>query len=624
MPIRIINILLTLFTLLHCSSLAANPVVSLDKFESPLNVASCATYIDTILSFDKVKNLSDKHFRKIYKKDFGSSFLKKGEIWIKIDISYNGDVDVKRVLTSSFSRIDTISYYLMQGDNILQYKKGGNYINHLHNDYNYNYPLFELSLPPNFEGQLYIQLKPKSYVFFPMEFWEPKALSFHNLTRRFEEGMLIGILSLFFLSVLVFASIFKENYFWYYAIYLFSVIIFISHFHGNLWNSLGIEMAGLHNLMIDQLVAICFTLFTRSFLNLHEKHPKANFGINLLIGLGFLSFILQITVDNLSGLWLEVKLVVDSLAITGTFIYNFFILYVIYVAFKENKLTRYLWILFSVLIFFTGAVFTNLNLMGISNPENFLTDYVPILILIETAVLFAVIAFDYFEIQIKKNQTDAELALEKQNALGNLVRGADQERERVAREIHDGVGGLLIAIKLQFDQFKGKIPKQYAQKFSQLLNQSTQEVKNISYNLMPSSLTLTTLKESLEQMIQQYRTENGPAIEFYTPNWNEEFSMDYKLGIYRIIQELLKNTIEHAEATEIIVQVSRYGDRVHLIVEDNGIGFDESKISGGLGMKNIKNRVAFLNGKLEIDSYLNRGTTFNIIINIREDGYIDN
>ena len=624
MPIRIKNILLTLFTLLHCSSLAADQIVSLDKFESPLNVASYAVYVDTILSFDKIKSLPQEHFKKINKTDFGKGFLSKGEVWIKMNISYGGDVDVKRVMTSSFSRIDTISYYLMQDDKILQYKKGGNYINHLHNDYNYNYPLFELSLPPNYKGQLYIQLKPKSYVFFPMEFWEPKALSFHNLTRRFEEGMLIGIISLFFISVLVFASIFKENYFWYYAIYLFSVIIFISHFHGNLWNSLGIETSGLHNVMIDQLVGICFILFTRSFLELQKKYPKANLVINIFIGVGLLSFILQLLLDNLSGSWLGIKSLIDVLAILGTFTYNFFILWIIYLAFKENKLTRYLWIIFSVLIFFVGAIFTNLHLMGIYNPGKFLTDYIPILILLETAVLFAVIAFDYFEIQIKKNQTDKELALEKQNALGNLVRGADQERERVAREIHDGVGGLLVAIKLQFDQFKEKIPKTYADKFSQLLNQSTQEVKNISYNLMPSSLTLTSLKESLEQMVQQYRTENGPAIEFYTPNWNEEFSMEYKLGIYRIVQELLKNTIEHAKASEIIVQISRYGGRVHLIVEDNGIGFDESKVSGGLGMNNIKNRVAFLNGKLEIDSYLNRGTTFNIIINISEDGNIDN
>lgn len=624
MPIRIKNILLTLFTLLHCSSLAADPVVSLDKFESPLNVAPCAVYIDTFLSFEKIKKLPHEYFKKIKKKDFGKGFLSQREIWIKMDISYTGDVNTKRVLTSSFSKIDTVCYFLMEGDKILQYKKGGNYINHLHNDYNYNYPLFELSLPPNYEGQLYIQLKPKSYIFFPMEFWEPKALSFHNLTRRFEEGMLIGILSLFFLSVLVFASIFKENYFWYYAIYLFSVIIFISHFHGNLWNSLGIEVAGLHNVMIDQLVAICFILFTRSFLNLRENYPKVNFAINVLMGLSFLSFMLQIMLDSLSGVWLEAKLTVDGISITGIFIYNFFILWIIYNAFKKKRLTRYLWILFSVLIFFIGAVFTNLNLMGIYNPSNFLTEYIPILILLETAVLFAVIAFDYFEIQSKKNQTDAELALEKQNALGNLVRGADLERERVAREIHDGVGGLLVAIKLQFDQFKGKVPKKYAHKFSQLLSQSTQEVKNISYNLMPSSLALTSLKESLEQMIQQYRTENGPVIEFYTPNWNEEFSMEYKLGIYRIVQELLKNTLEHANATEIIVQVSRYGDRVHLIVEDNGVGFEKTKVSGGLGMKNIKNRVAFLNGKLEVDSYLNHGTTFNIIINIREDGYTDN
>jgi len=609
---------------LVCLNLQAQEIVSLDKFESPLNVASCAIYIDTSLTFEQVIQLPNSEFKKIKTRDFGKNFMSNHEYWIKFPIRYSGNVDVKRVLTSAFSRIDTVTYFLTRGDSIFQQKKGGNSISHLNNDYNYSYPLFELSLPPNFEGVLYIHLKPKSFVFFPMEFWEPKALAFNSLNKQFEEGLIIGSLSLFFISVIVFAFIFKENYFWFYSLYIFSLLIYLSSYHGNVWNRLGIELDGLHNVMFDSLVASCFMLFNRSFFNLKEKHPLADKLIQIFIFIAILSFILQAQVVYLSSLLFDIKTVFHLFNILGTFVFNVFITIVAYKSYKENKQTRYLWIFFSILIFSVSSIFVTLYLLGLNNPGNFLYSIVPTLNIIETTVLFGVIALDYFEIRSKKNKVDMALALEKQNALGNLVRGAEQERERLASELHEGVGGILVALKMQFGQFKSNLSLEESNRFKTLLDQSTKEIKNISYNLMPGSISLTSLTESLEQLCQIYRIKNGPTIEFYAPNWDDNLSKEHKFGIYRIVQELLKNTIEHSEAKEVIVQISKYGQRIHLIVEDNGIGFEESEVQKGLGLNNIRNRLSYLNGKLEIDSYLNKGTTFNIVINLPTNEHSNN
>lgn len=624
MPSILSKIILSYTFLLLCFSSQAESIVSLDKFESPLNVASCAMYIDTILSLDEIKKLPNSDFRRIKKRDFGKGLLSKKEYWIKLPISYSGNVDVKRVLTSPFSKIDTISYYLTRGDSIFQYKKGGAYISYLNNDYSYRYPLFELSLPPNFEGILYIHLKPKSFIFLPMEFWEPKALAFNSLNNQFEEGMITGTLALFFLSVIIFAFIFKENYFWYYSIYLFSLIIFLSIYQGSFWSRLGIEMAGLNNIMFDQIVAIAFVLFNRSFFQLAEKYPKANKFVSLFIFIEAICFVFQLFVDYLSPPLLVIKTCVDSTNIVSTFIFNIFILIVAYREYLAKKLKRYLWVFFSILVFLLGAIFINLYLMGIYSPGNFLKALLPSLIIMETIILFGVIALDYFEIRLKKNKVDMALALEKQKALGNLVRGAEQERGRLASELHDGVGGILVALKMQFDQFKSNLSAEESNRFKNLLDLSTKEIKNISYNLMPGSISLTSLTESLEQLCQLYRTKDGPTIEFYAPNWNDNISKEHKLGIYRIVQELLKNTIEHSKAKEVIVQISKYGQRIHLIVEDNGIGFEESKIQSGLGLNNIKNRLSYLNGKLEIESYPNRGTTLNIVINLPTNEHFNN
>ncbi len=344
MPSFLSRIISSYTFLLLSFSLQAESIVSLDKFESPINVASYAIYIDTILNFEQIMQLPDETFSKIEKSDFGKGFLSVKEFWIKLPISYSGNVDIKRVLTSSFSKIDTVTYYLTRGDSIFQKKKGGNSISHLNNDYNYSYPLFELSLPPKFTGILYIQLKPKSFVFFPMEFWEPKSLAFKSLNKQFEEGIIIGILSLFFLSVLVFAFIFKEEYFWFYAMYLFSLILFLSIYHGNLWYRLGIETAGLHNLMADQIVGICFVLFNKSFFETKEKYPLANKLFNLFIALQVTSFLFQAFLDHLSPTLLRLKTIVDLFSITGNFTFNIYILGIAYISYSEKRLTRYLWI----------------------------------------------------------------------------------------------------------------------------------------------------------------------------------------------------------------------------------------------------------------------------------------
>ena len=110
------------------------------------------------------------------------------------------------------------------------------------------------------------------------------------------------------------------------------------------------------------------------------------------------------------------------------------------------------------------------------------------------------------------------------------------------------------------------------------------------------------------------------AIEFQYYAQENEISQTKQIIIYRIVQELLNNVFKHAKATEILVSCNLNETIFYLTIEDNGKGFDAKKLSifEGMGLKNIKNRVEFLKGKLEIDSVINEGTVFNIELNIDE------
>ena len=198
-----------------------------------------------------------------------------------------------------------------------------------------------------------------------------------------------------------------------------------------------------------------------------------------------------------------------------------------------------------------------------------------------------------------------------------MIEGQEQERRRVAQDLHDGLGGLLSTVKLKFDaakmeQFSFGQSKAY-EKGSELLDLACHEVRKIAHNMMPGAITKFGLIPAIKDMCLTLEKAQGIRIDFQTINWTRQLSEDLSITIYRIIQELLNNISKHSNATEAIVQLSCHEEYIHLVVEDNGQGFEANSSSdNGLGLSSIKSRVDYLNGKLEIESFPNQGTTFNI------------
>lgn len=225
---------------------------------------------------------------------------------------------------------------------------------------------------------------------------------------------------------------------------------------------------------------------------------------------------------------------------------------------------------------------------------------------------------------LRKNQTNLanqkllEIEQKQQIAVSEAMLTAEEkERNRLARDLHDGLGGMLAGVKINLSSLANSNEMENhsfeLQKIISQLDGSVTELRNIARNMMPQTLINfgleTALKEFCESII-------GPNLEidFEAFNINPNIPFPKQAIIYRIVQEILTNALKHANATEIVLQCSQRQNRFYITVEDNGKGFniDADHLKNGMGLGNIKNRVQYLGGILDISSEINGGTTINI------------
>ncbi|PIF31642.1 signal transduction histidine kinase [Flavobacterium sp. 9] len=223
-----------------------------------------------------------------------------------------------------------------------------------------------------------------------------------------------------------------------------------------------------------------------------------------------------------------------------------------------------------------------------------------------------------FQKEINHQQELTALENQQKLSVSNaLVEGEEVERRRIARDLHDGLGSMLSGLKIHL-KLAGKENALSTAEVGVLLDDSIRELRNISQNLMPESL----LKLSLEYALRDLCMANSnvkTSIEFQYLIKESHLPKNYEIVIYRIIQELLNNALKYANASQILVSCSQNKETFFITVEDNGIGFNVSESKSGMGLKNIKNRVGFLNGKLEIESVENKGTSVYIELKVKNE-----
>ena len=188
-----------------------------------------------------------------------------------------------------------------------------------------------------------------------------------------------------------------------------------------------------------------------------------------------------------------------------------------------------------------------------------------------------------------------------------MLKGQEDERSRLAKDLHDGLGGLLSGVKFSLINMKHNLmvmtPDNMAvfERSLDMLDTSIKELRRVAHNMMPEMLTKFGLNEALKEYCNSINTAKLLNVKYQSLGMETRLPDAVEIIIYRIVQELLNNTLKHAGATESFVQIIREGNRLNVVVEDNGKGFETTlaKNNDGAGLANVRSRVDYLKGQLD-------------------------
>ena len=208
-----------------------------------------------------------------------------------------------------------------------------------------------------------------------------------------------------------------------------------------------------------------------------------------------------------------------------------------------------------------------------------------------------------------------ELMNQQEMAVKAVIEAEENERQRIAKDLHDGVGQMMSAAKMNLSAFESEIKfataeqKQSLEKVIQLVDESCKEVRTVSHIMMPNALLKNNLAAAIQDFVNKLNNKTLQA-HVNTIGLEERMASNIETVLYRVIQECVHNAIKHARATTLDISLIRDKDGISGTIEDNGKGFDvaDKENFDGIGLKNITTRIEYLKGTVDFDTAPGRGT----------------
>jgi signal transduction histidine kinase len=223
----------------------------------------------------------------------------------------------------------------------------------------------------------------------------------------------------------------------------------------------------------------------------------------------------------------------------------------------------------------------------------------------------------------RRLQEQRILSLNKENEIVQLkamMKGEEQERARLARELHDGFISQLSAIKMNFSALSGYTERDKFDENMQMLQETIQDLRQTAHNLMPEVLLHGSLEEAVQMYCERISAAHQLPVDFQVYGYLPKLKIEFELTLYRIIQEALQNIVKHSGASRALVQINNFDDVISITVEDNGNGIlneaIDKKVSSGI--MNLKERVNALNGYINISGKSGEGTTIYFEFEVKD------
>jgi len=237
-------------------------------------------------------------------------------------------------------------------------------------------------------------------------------------------------------------------------------------------------------------------------------------------------------------------------------------------------------------------------------------------------LLISLVGFLYYKNRIKSSQIQLHEAHREQQIISmrSMLQGQENERTRIARDLHDGLGNLLSSLKVNIGSlqinFDDQNSKQIYGTASRMIDEACTEVRKIAHEMMPQSLKKLGLRRALEDMVLKMDAIHGFRAEFQVQGTERIFDDTTNVMLFRIVQEAMNNIVKYAQATEVSVQITYSEHWFDLTIEDDGVGFDRNAAQNekGMGLKSMAFRAEFIGGTLDLNSRPGVGTLVTINI----------
>ena len=474
-----------------------------------------------------------------------------------------------------------------------------------------------------------------------LDFWIGPSVQFSDFVwyhfgfttqGTLSDAVFLGMIAMMFLYMIAkYIQIRKLEYL-YYALYTFCFLsFFVIKMMEMLYDPAFYSSPILYSLgyRLSQLLAYwMYYLFIQEFLSTKTVFPRAHKLINIVIGIIISFAVLDVVIFFIPSayvvrwqLWDVARIV---LALTG-------LAFTISFIFVGNVLSRYLVAGGTALAFFgmLSMLFSAYPQWIQDWPEFFNNG----LAYFEFGILFELLFFALGlghknrmdEIEKVEAKEALKLTEERQHVkhLHALSEVQERERSRFAKDLHDGLGGMLWGIKLSLSNMKGNMILSNDQipvfeRSLDMLDNSIHELRRVAHNLMPEALVKFGLSEAVKDFCDFINNASDMNVVFQQVGDVYRFEASAEVIIYRLINELSNNAMRHSVASELIIQLHYEEHQITLTVEDNGVGFDRALLDNttGSGWPNIKSRVEYLKGSLDIQTAPNKGTAINIAVPI--------
>lgn len=444
-----------------------------------------------------------------------------------------------------------------------------------------------------------IELSQKSY-------WQEKSLN-HN----FIYGLLLGpLLILVVISFSLFILL-KQLVHFYYSLYVVFVFLLLATLHGFSYQYLYPQSPEIQQdfPLIVQLSSFIFSnLYAFSFINFQHHTRTLGTIKRVFIGL-YIVALAAVLLGDFIGQILEqflVRRIVLVYLLNSLFLLAAPLIY--YVLYRKKEAIVYFisYLLVGLSIFYTMLSFSFSSLDYIQINQSLMVGS-----LLEMLILSIFMIINYKNLESKKIRAENDITQERLKGQHALIDGQEIEKRKIALNLHDNIGSSVLGLKLKIESLV--TDSQINREIVADITKISREIRNVGHELLPVTLEEFGLSAAIMELIS--KNENI-SFHFNEPSRFLNLTKETSIQLYRIIQELIKNTQEHANANNVSIQLYQDDCRFELTYEDDGRGFNEHKITKGIGFSSIQTRVLMLNGNISYDSAEGKGVLILIDIPI--------